>query len=485
LTIVLPLSLIAQTNPADQTLVITHVTVIDMTGTAPKPDMTVVIRGARIAAMGRAGEVSMPQNARTIDATGKFLIPGLWDMHTHTYYKTRDAERSYFPLLVANGVTGVREMHNVYSIKQFNRWRDEIAKGKLMAPRLAAVGRKVDGLTGISIKVRNEMEARDAVKQIKREGYDFVKVYSFLSREAFFALADEAKRQGIPFAGHVPFSVSAAEASNAGQRSMEHLGEMITSSSTEEALLRKETLDFLKKVENLKGKPLTPDLLKEDSLLTDRNLRSFSREMTIALSALFVKNDTYHCPTLIILRHNLSLDEPQFADDPRLRYVPLSIRQSFQQEVALMVRTTPAAQLAERFADNRRIYARRLEILKIMHQAGVRLLAGADASAPAAHYAVPGFSLHDELELFVGMGLSPMEALQSATYNPAKYLGLLDALGTVEQGKLADLVLLDANPLEKITNTKRINAVILNGRYLTKEALQKMLADVEDAARER
>jgi len=269
LTILLSASVIAQ-NSASQSLVLTHVTVIDMTGAPPKPNISVVITGNRIAALGKSSEISLPQNAIVVDASGKFMVPGLWDMHVHLNYETvHQVEQSLFPLLVANGVTAVRDMwnlHDVEGMRQIRKWREGIAAGELNGPRLAAVGRGIDGVAGGNayIRVKNESEARAAVRRIKREGYDFVKIYSNLSREAFYAIADETKKQNLPFAGHVPFTVGAVEASEAGIRSMEHLLETLTPSSTMGAELKKAELELVKKTSALNGKPLTAELEEED-----------------------------------------------------------------------------------------------------------------------------------------------------------------------------------------------------------------------------
>ena len=478
LTILLSVSVIAQ-NPASQSVVLTHVTVIDMTGASPKPNMTVVITGNRIAALGSPSEVSLPQNARVVDASGKFLIPGLWDMHVHLNYDTvRQVEQSLFPLLVANGVTSVRDMwnlHDVEGMKQIRKWRERIAEGDLIAPRLAAVGRGIDGMAGGNayIRVKDGSEARTAVQRIKREGYDFVKIYSNLSRESFFAIADEAKEQNIPFAGHVPFKVSAIEASDAGMRSMEHLFESLAPSSTMGAELKKEELELAEKISSLSGKPLTAALEEEARLNLERFIDTYSDEKAASLFAHFAQNDTWQCPTLVIFQMWASVSNKHLFDDARLEYVPVSVRAKDKQYLDGMLSWSE-----KEISVRRKLYQLRLRQVNAAHRAGVKLLAGTDATST---YPVHGFSLHDELALFVQAGLTPMEALQTATINPAKFLTPAPSVGTIEQGKLADLVLLDADPLTDINNTKKIAAVILNGRYFTRETLDKMLADVKAA----
>ncbi|MGI9068581.1 MAG: amidohydrolase family protein [Pyrinomonadaceae bacterium] len=479
LTILLSASAIAQ-NSAGQSLVLTHVTVIDMTGAPPKPDQTVIITGNRITALGKSAEISVPRNSQVVDATGMFLIPGLWDMHVHLNYETvRQVEQSLFPLFIANGVTSVRDMwnlHDVEGMKQIRKWRERIAAGELTAPRLAAVGRGIDGVAGGNayIRVKDVREARMAVQRIKHEGYDFVKIYSNLSRESFFAIADEAKKQNIPFAGHVPLSVGAVEASDAGMRSMEHLFETLTPSSTIGEELKKQELALNEKFAALNGKPPTPELEEASRRLTERFIDTYSDKKAANLFARFVQNDTWQCPTLVIYQIWAAVDNKNLFNDARINYVPLNVRTKDKQYFDAMLSWSE-----KEISMRKKLYQLRLRQVNAAHRAGVKFLAGTDATST---FPVHGFSLHDELALFVQAGLTPMEALQTATINPAKFLALADSLGTIEKGKFADLVLLDANPLAHINNTKKISAVIINGRFLRREKLDKILADVEAAA---
>ena len=464
---------------AEPRLVLTHVTVIDMTGAPPKPDMTVIIEGQKIISVTSSKETTAPRDAVFVDASGKYLIPGLWDMHLHTVYgSAKDTGSTLFPLLVANGITGIRNPGSLFSISQINRWRQLIADGALPGPRIF-IGQQVDGPGGPSVsfvyRVKTESQARAAVQRIKREGFDFVKVYSRLSRAAFFAAADEARRIGIPFAGHVPTSVNDGEASDAGQKSIEHLEGMLVSTSSDEERIRKGWLEYEAKVAALNGRTVPTELEDENFKFVSASLDTFDEEKARRLYAVFVRNGTYHCSTLVIHQAWGSLRHPEFFEDPRLRYVPLKLRKS-----ANFYLEPSRTWSAERKAITERLFQYRLRMVAEMRRAGVELLAGTDT---AFGYPVAGFALHDELGLFVQAGLTPMEALKTATYNPAKYFGLLNSLGTVEPGKIADLVLLNANPLDDIGNTKKIEAVIVNGRYLSRKQLDQLLVDVEAAAK--
>jgi hypothetical protein len=462
LTILLPVPLTAQINLAGQPLALTHVTVIDMTGAPPKPEMTVVINGNRITAIGKSGQVSVPKDARIIDASGKFLIPGLWDMHAHSNNEelTRDV---FLPLFIANGVTGIRHM---FGDCQEPCTPSHIKLGSInhLRQQTAVVDGKM--VRRGSIVVTNPDETRAAVRAIKQRGNDFLKVYTSLSRESFIALADEAKKQNLVFAGHIPYSVSAIDVSDAGMKSIEHVITLMWAGSTVEDKWREERLQLLNK--SLPDEEQRAFRRAEIKKIVD----TYDPRKAALTFARLAKNGTWVCPTLTIERSSAFYEDQDFIADVRLKYLPASVTSYWKTGFKL----TFGDRSAEEVVDGKRFFKLRLDAVAQMHRAGVRLLAGTDEPNP---YIFPGFSLHDELAMFVESGLSPLEALQTATVNPAKYLGLSDTMGTIKKGKIADLVLLEANPLEDIKNTQKIAAVVINGKYLPKKLLQRMLADVE------
>ena len=444
-----------------QSLAITGVTVIDATGAAPRPDMTVVVSGERIAALGRTGEVKVPEKAQVVQAAGKFLIPGLWDMHVHWM------DAPYLPLFTANGVTGVRVMagHPVHL-----EWRPQLADGKLTGPRLVLGGLIVDGPKPFwpgSIATATAAQGREAVQRTRADGYDFVKVYTLLPREAFFAVADEAKKLGIPFVGHVPNAVRVAEASDAGIKSIEHLTGLLLAVSSAETEVRAE---FAAAARMPAGSERAARQLRTGVRL----LETYDAGKAAALFAKLKANGTWQVPTFPVLRLNAHLLEPQHVTDSRLKLMPPRVRAWWASDPRVKEETTPEAS-----AHQKKVFLRRLELVGEMHRAGVGILAGSDALNP---YCFPGFSLHDELEWLVKAGLSPMAALQAATRDPANYLGRAQELGTVEQGKVADMVLLDADPTQDIRNTRKIAAVIAGGKVFSREALDRMLGEIERMA---
>jgi Amidohydrolase family len=446
-------------------LVFTHTTVIDATGGPAQSDMTVVITKDRITKIGKSNQVHVPREAIVIDATGKFMIPGLWDMHVHWYLK------DYLSLFIANGVVGIRQM---WGVPQHHVWRKEIEQGTLLGPRLVIASRIVDGRNPIwrgSVAVGSAAQAREAVRQEKQEGADFIKIYDRLSRDAFFAIVDETKKQELRFAGHVPDSVSVEEASKAGQHSIEHLNGLLLAASTREEELRQmyeEAWAHLPEGERLPSPSRT-------RVPTRIMLETFSPEKARALFAHLKRHHTWQIPTLTVLRSGALFGDPHFQQDPRLKYLPVEVKAGWDPATDFRYkRLSP-----EDFALLKSVYQKEVELVGMMYREGVTLLAGSDVLNP---YCLPGFSLHDELGLLVEAGLTPMAALQAATLNAAIFLGKAHDFGAVEEGKLADVILLDANPLEAIRNTQKIHAVVVNGRLLDRAALDNLLAQAEAAA---
>lgn len=441
-------------------------TVIDGTGASPKTDMIVIVSGERITAVGRSRRLAVPRKAQVVDARDMLLIPGLWDMHVHLGNIERE-----FPLFAANGVTGVRNMGGI--LDDLRRWRGQTTTGRVLGPRIIARGSVRDGPNPAhpehAVVVTSEREGRQAVIDLKARRADFAKVYDGVPREAYFAIAEEARNQHFPFGGHVPNAVGALEATNAGQKSIEHLGGIFEGASRMEEELRKQLM--------------TPTKPGDFASIPDRiatrgtqMLDTYNEEKAARLFAQFAKNGTWQAPTLTRSRVPVFIDDENFTNDPRLRY---SLRQSRNQG-------DPKNQLLFKFrtpkyiAFRKRLYTKQPELVRAMHKAGVPFMAGTDTGDP---YLFPGFSLHDELALLVQTGFTPMEAIQAATSNPAKYLGISDSVGTVPPDKLANLVLLDADPLLDIKNSGKIAAVVLRGKYLARAELNQMLARVEAEAK--
>jgi imidazolonepropionase-like amidohydrolase len=445
-------------SAAPSLLIIHEVTVIDATGSPAQPHRTVIVRDGKIEEIGSSDRSRGRKLAGVqVDGTGKFLVPGLWDMHVHMAFGDwfPRGKQVTLPLFIANGITGVRDMGGELEVLQ--QWRKEISAGTLIGPSIVMSGPMLDGPQPrfpSSIAVKTPEDGRRAVDDLKRRGADFIKLQSLIPRDAVFAIADEAKKQGITFVGHVPDAVRASEASNAGQKSFEHLIGIFEGSS-----------------------PLEDEFIK-GAKSEGKFLSTYEPKRAAALFALLAKNQTWQCPTLVWERGGNLIDETDFAHDTRAKYAPTYWKEvtwkRFTDEIMHDFNT-------DDLATRKAFVAKELEVVNAMHHAGIPFLAGTDT--PPGVYIFPGFSLHEELQRFVAAGFTPMEALQTATLNPAKFLGLDKELGTIEKGKLADLVLLDANPLDDISNTQKISAVIVNGRFLSRVDLDKMLAGAEAAAK--
>jgi imidazolonepropionase-like amidohydrolase len=463
LILLCPLVTLAAT---DASLVLQHVTVIDGTGRSPRPDQSVVIAGGRITAIGPVDRIKFDKTAKVIDARGKFLIPGLWDMHVHLAGVSADpawTKDVLLPLLLANGITGVRDMGG--DLPALLSWKRDVEAGSLLGPHIYASGPWLAGRgrkTPEQLPVANAEEARAAVRDLKQRGADFIKIISLPSRDAFFAVADEAKKQNISFAGHLPFEISAAEASNAGMRSIEHFlySAFALSFSSQEEDLRKRLVEAEKN-----GDSEAWEKIAHEADVT------FSAEKAAALFQTLKKNGTWVTPTIASLDITSHPDAWKL-DDPYLDFVPPSLAKEWRNSFNDARMKQRAAWLGRQAVNDWKLAGE-------LHRGSVSLLVGSDSLDP---FVFPGDSLHRELTEFVQAGFTPLEALQAATRGAAQFVGREKELGTVEAGKIADLVLLDANPLENISNTRKILAVMRNGQYLDRAALDALLAKAKAAA---
>jgi imidazolonepropionase-like amidohydrolase len=454
-------------------LAITHATLIDGSGAPAQDDMTVVIRGAKIIALGATSSTPIPMRANVLNASGKFLIPGLADMHIHlTGSGEPEGSREFIlPLLVANGVTTVRDMGGY--LEGLKKLRGEIKSGERLGPQIFFTGPYLDGNPPSfqpSIVIQNAAEAQAAVHQLKTEGVDFIKVQSRLRAAEYFAIAAAAQKEGIRFVGHVPDSVSPFAASDAGQASIEHLTGIILACSSREDELRQEQVPAPPV-----GETPAQEVVRQRHW--QRNvLDSYSRQKADSLFKKFATNHTWQVPTFPLLI-DLAYLTPDTggANDPRMKYIPSNVKKIWQQgrKDSLANRSEPD------FAQRAELVKRSLAAVSEMNAAGVRILAGTDSVAPNVF---PGFSLHESLADLVQAGLTPMQTILAVTSGPAEFLGRSGEQGTIAVGKRTDLVLLDANPLDDIHNTEKIRAVILNGKLLGRADLDAMLKKVEQFA---
>ena len=440
-----------QSPPPANVVAIRNVTVIPGTGAPPLNNVTVIIRDERIATIGPAAETVIPKGARAIDGRGKFLVPGFIEMHAHSS-KTR---ASSLGLFIANGVTAVRDMGGDH--EELLRWRQEIRTGKRVGPRMLIAGpyleatrniermrrdppeKRIEPFERTRIAVGSPEEARRIVAELKSRELDFIKIRTVQDRPTYLALNEAANAQGIPLVGHVT-GIPPDVVLEAGQDGVEHAF-----------------------YPSLDGK---------------------TREERLAVWRKFAERHVAIVPTLV------ALFEATFPPTDRLRAIAADDEGKIEPRRAYLSKylVLDWREQVEEANDQRRQTLRKVwdEVirrdLREMHEAGMDVLVGSDVGVLNIY---PGFSIHDEMALFASeLGMTPAEVLERATIRPARFLRISDSVGSVEPGKVADLVLLDADPLQDIRNTRRIAAVVVRGTVYDARGIKKLLDDVR-AARDR
>lgn len=448
-------------------LVITGVTVIDAVHGA-RQGQTVVIEGSQITGVHEA--YTPPQGATVVDGTGKYLIPGLWDAHVHLDYQP-EIVPAMLPLFLANGITRIRDTGG--HLENVLPWREKIERGEIPSPALYLAGPLIDGVPRVydgstpgrpdlSIGAPTPEAARQIVDSLAAAGVDLIKAYEMLTPEAFRAVVEQAARHGLPVTGHVPLSMLAPDAATAGLRSVEHLRnlEMACASDAEDLLAKR--LELLAMGANDPGGAL------RSSIHTAQRMPAIaSQDETRCAEVLkaLANAETWQIPTLTILaaRHNRLYADPSWRST--FRYLPTAVRERWT-ALATQMAEAPTSPDATAFAQWG------FDMVAKVRDADIGLMAGTDTPI---FFLTPGFSLHKELALLVHSGLTPIEALAAATLRPAQYFNLDATLGTIEAGKTADLVLLNANPLDDIRNTQQIEAVVQAGKHYDRMMLDALL----------
>lgn len=462
---------VTQSAPSGPVIAITNVTALD--ATQETDGATVLISGNTIQTVG--GEIAVPDGAQVIDGTGKFLIPGLWDAHVHlSYYPNLGVDTEY-PLYIANGITSVRDTGGLIDIVL--PMRDAAQAEGAIAPRVHISGPLVDGaqrvyagLMGrpnISVGVSTPDEARSQIDALHAAGVDLIKLYEMNTPETFKAAAERANELGLPITAHVPLSMDAVDAAESGVDGMEHLRNLeLSCAANYQALLEERT-------------QVLADSLGEDGGTLRSALHSLQRYAAIeaqdtdrcnAVIAAMAREEVFQTPTLTV---NTFISAP-LAAQPRWRetykYLPPEVQEQWRSGGSRMEESLKSREINTTFTDWS------FAMVEKLQSGGVKIMAGTDNPIG---FLTPGFALHEELSLLVETGLTPMEALTAATLHPAQFMRMDDKMGTIEAGKLADLVLLNADPRDNIHNTQRINTVIKDGRVFDRAALDGLLNDLK------
>ena len=430
------------------------VNVISMDAPGTAPQRTVLVQGDRIAAVGPADAVTVPAGATVVDGRGRFLLPGLADMHTHIgadYRPGQTAQRADLLLYLATGVTTIR---NAAGSEDLLRLAAAIDDGTLLGPRMEVASPLLEGANAVwdfSVRVLSAGAARAAFRRFAAQGFESIKIYHTLSREAYEAVADEAGQLGIPFFGHVPFDVGIEEVLADGQASIEHF--------------RGYDIDGLPREALVKDGGRSAERFASWLHMSDARMDELVRAT--------VEAGAWNCPTFVVnsmLIHAGRLEE--FADHPMAAYMPAELLRVYRESGLEALFSMESREMLGRARP------RMLTFLARLHAAGAPLMTGTD-TFPSL---VPGFTLIDEIATFVEAGLSPYEALRAATTAPALFLGDGDERGRILPGMQADLVLLGANPLEDVGHLWQLDGVMADGRWLTRDTLLSMLRELAAAS---
>jgi len=455
---------------SDGALVLRNVTIVDVEHGRLTPQRDVAIVGDRIVGIQAGGTVQAPKRGRVLDGSGKFLMPGLWNFHVHVFSAPGEEDFA-LPLYILNGITGVRDAGALRTLPEQQRIAAAIERGERVGPRLVLAGALIDGPPGSwpdQMVAASPEEWRQRVRESKAAGWGFIKSYSLLSEPTYLAIADKARRQRLPLYGHIPESVRLETAVSAGHRSIEHFGRVTQACATEERALIAANAQALQTPEPL------PALMAVMMGHNGRTLQSWDGERCAAVVHRLAAAGVAVMPSLMVSDFYLGKDPAP--DDPRMRSVPAAVRAQWGQGDwrRQQIPSELLAQAPKSVALDWRTF-------KMAHDAGVTLLAGTDA-AFANPFLFHGYTLHDELARYVEAGLTPQQALLTATVNPGRFLARRDLAGRVSIRQRADLVLRDGNPLEDIGAIRRIHAVVANGRLFDRAALDALLRDVEERA---
>ena len=434
--------------PGNAQYYLEHVNVIDVEHGKVIADQSVYIQGRRIKSISPAP--IFDTGAIIYDCTGKYVMPGLWDMHIHDAGDDSSNRHEYVPLFLANGVTGIRDM---WGSDDMLKLKADINAGRFIGPRMIIGSPIIDGekpFFPTSLRASTPAQGRHYVDSLAAAGYDFIKIYSTIREPVYLAIADECKKKGIAMEGHLPMEVGMAEAVDAGQRSFEHNFNVNRYLTGKEAGYLAWSRHYLDTVH---------PPLKAEFMVENEPLGVSEKDFSLPQAVLdkMIANRMAVVPTLTLAQGRSTNADTMAKRTKGLQYLSTGFINYWKRQPPVL-----PEQLVQTFG----------AAAKFFTDKGVLVLAGTDVNNP---FCVPGFGLQQELINLHNAGLTNLQVLQAATLNPAKFLYKENEMGTVTAGKLADLLVLDDNPLTDIRNTQKIDAVIVNGNYISKEGIQQML----------
>ena len=454
---------LAERQPAD--LLIRHATLIDVAGGRTVADQAVAVRGDTIIAVGADKRLSSSYQAKqSIDATGRFIMPGLWDMHVHFGGdQLIEENKALLPLYVAFGVTTVRDCAEDIS-NSVLEWRSAVASGKLLGPTIYTSGPKLEGYKPLwkgTIEVGTPAEVDVALDRLQAMRVDFVKITdNTLKPDIFEYAVKAAKARGLKTSAHTPYALTIEQAAKDGLSSVEHLDYLIKAGSPQEASI---------------GTDYAAKKLSYGEA-SDKFVETFDPTYAAQEYRRLAKLGIYVTPTLNMSRILAYLDREDHRNDAGLALVGPGLRKTYEWRVERAAKATQA-QVAARHKE----YELSLKVLPMLRDAGIPILAGTDAGYLNS-FNYPGIGLHDELQRYVEAGLTPREALASATITGAAFLGHSDRYGALAKGKAADVLILNANPLKNISATRDIQGVVFHGRWFDRAMLDGMLQTARQKA---
>ena len=439
-----------------------------------KENMTIIVSENKIIKVDKTSNLKLSKKNTVINGSDKYLIPGLWDSHVHFAFE-EDLASSMFNLFIAYGITSVRDTGG--EINFVKKWKNKSVDNSNIYPRVKIAGPLIDGKFNVyngnsvyfpplSVRTATVKETENQVNELIKNGVDFLKAYEMLTPEQFGVITKIAKENGLKVTGHIPLSMDVISASNIGLNSIEHLRNIEMSSTSNFEELLKQRRAALKNKDGVLGSTLRTSLHDAQRMSSIRNIDSIQLKKVLNTLA---KNDTWQIPTLMLYYGWANKLYKNLEWKKTFEFLPIKIKDEWNNQII---------QADSRDNSERKKFADwGLSMTGLMNKMDITFMAGTDTPIG---WQTPGYSLHNELEMLVKSGLTTLEAIESATYNPALYFNMEGELGLIKEGYIADLIFLSDNPLNNISNTKKIESVIKNGNLMNRNYLDSLLTQQKE-----